>query len=88
MQQPGLGFFFREETYDYPGYTSEAITRRAIKELCESEIIYDPFMGTGTTAVSALKEGKFWAGTELNPNVIEIATNRIENFKREPELAL
>lgn len=86
MQQPGLGFFFREETYGHPGYTSEAITRRAIAELCESELIYDPFMGTGTTAIAALNFKKEFLGSELNPKYIDIATKRIEQCTAQTSL--
>lgn len=78
MPQPGLGVFFRENTYGHPGYTSEAITNRAIRELCSSDIICDPFMGTGTTAVCAIKNGKKYIGCELNDFFIDLATNRIQ----------
>lgn len=88
MQQPGLGFFFREETYGNPGYTSEAITRRAIEQLCDADLIYDPFMGVGTTAVAAEKAGKKWAGTELNPEYIEKAWKRIQEYRNQLKLAL
>jgi len=88
MPQPGHGWFFREETYDYDGYTSEAITYKAIMKLMDSDIVFDPFMGTGTTAVAALKAGKEFAGCELNPNVIPIAERRIKEFKQQTTLAL
>lgn len=78
LPQPGQGFFFKEKTYGHPGYTSEAITDKVIQELCKSEIICDPFMGTGTTAVSTLKVGKSFVGSELNPEYISIANNRIK----------
>lgn len=78
MPQPGLGVFFRENTYGHPGYTSEAITNRAIRELCSSDIICDPFMGTGTTAVCAIKNGKKYIGCELNDFYIDLATTRIQ----------
>jgi DNA modification methylase len=84
MQQPGLGFFFREETYGHPGYTSEAITRRVINELCESDIIYDPFMGTGTTAVAAIGFKKEFIGSELNQDYINIANRRIKLHLSQP----
>lgn len=88
MPQPGLGFFFREETYEHPGYTSQAITERAINELCQSELIYDPFMGTGTTAVAALKFGKKYLGSELNPDYVVIANQRIDEASKQGSLVL
>jgi len=86
MPQPGLGFFFREETYNHPGYTSEAITRKVVFELCVSDVICDPFMGTGTTAVAALDAGKDFIGCEINPRYIEIANDRIKRFNNAPKL--
>lgn len=42
-------------------------------------IILDPFMGAGTTAITALEEGRNFIGIELNPQYIEIANKRIAN---------
>jgi DNA modification methylase len=39
--------------------------------------VLDPFMGSGTTAVAALKQQKNFVGIELNPNYIQIAEKRI-----------
>ena len=79
MPTTAMGYFFREETYGHPGYTSEAITGRAIKELCTHQLIVDPFAGTGTTWAAAMKLGKDFKGFELNPKFIDIAKNRIFN---------
>ncbi len=78
MPQPGLGFFFRENTYGHPGYTSEAITDKAIRSLCSNDVICDPFMGTGTTAVCAVNNGKSYIGCELTPDHIATANKRIQ----------
>ena len=83
MPQPAHGFFFREETYNHAGYTSEAITNKAIVELCSSDVICDPFMGTGTTAVCAVKNGKSYIGSELNPEYIKIAEDRLKRHSYE-----
>jgi site-specific DNA-methyltransferase (adenine-specific) len=39
--------------------------------------VFDPFTGSGTTAVVALKNGRNYIGTELNPEYIKIAEDRI-----------
>lgn len=44
----------------------------------ENGLVYDPFMGAGTTAVVAEKHGRKWAGSELNPAYAEIAIRRIK----------
>ena len=40
--------------------------------------VLDPFTGSGTTAVVALKNGRNFVGTELNPEYIKIAEDRIK----------
>jgi len=39
--------------------------------------VFDPFTGSGTTAVVSLQNGRHFVGTELNPDYIKIATDRI-----------
>ncbi len=40
-------------------------------------IVLDPFMGAGTTALVAVKNGRQYLGCELNPEYIKIAEKRI-----------
>ena len=57
----------------------------------EGGIVLDPFMGSGTTAVVALKHNRNYIGIELNPEYIEIARRRInaarEQFHKHMEVA-
>lgn len=48
--------------------------------------ILDPFMGSGTTGISASKQGKSFIGIELNPKYIEIAKKRIKPFLEQTKL--
>jgi modification methylase len=43
----------------------------------EGDLVLDPFMGSGTTAVAAVESGRHYAGYETNPEYIEIAEERI-----------
>lgn len=43
-------------------------------------VALDPFIGSGTTAVVALKEGRQYVGIELNPEYIGIAERRINKI--------
>ena len=45
----------------------------------EGDIIYDPFMGTGTTAVVAMKMKRNFIGSEIDKNYIEFANKRINS---------
>jgi len=42
------------------------------------ELVLDPFMGAGTTAVAAKQLGRNYLGFELNSEYIEIANNRLK----------
>jgi DNA modification methylase len=43
----------------------------------ENGIVLDPFMGSGTTAVMAMKHFRKYIGIEINPEYVEIAERRI-----------
>jgi DNA modification methylase len=43
----------------------------------EGDLIYDPFMGTGTTAIAAHKLDRKWIGSEISEKYTTIANNRI-----------
>jgi site-specific DNA-methyltransferase (adenine-specific) len=44
----------------------------------EGGTVLDPFTGSGTTAVVALENKRNFVGTELNPEYIQLAENRIK----------
>jgi DNA modification methylase len=43
------------------------------------EVVLDPFMGSGQTALAALQAGRHYVGYETNPQYIDLANNRIRN---------
>lgn len=43
----------------------------------EGEIVYDPFMGSGTTAKAALELGRNFIGSEISENYVKLANERI-----------
>jgi DNA modification methylase len=47
----------------------------------ENGIVLDPFMGSGTTAVVAMKLLRKFIGCEINPEYVRIAEARIQNEK-------
>jgi len=46
----------------------------------EGEIIYDPFMGSGTTAKMALLNNRKYIGSEISPEYVSLANQRIEGM--------
>ena len=57
------------------------IPSKAIKILSyKNDIVLDPFMGSGTSAVAAEINDRRWLGIELSPNYAEIARKRVQAF--------
>lgn len=50
------------------------------------ETILDPFMGSGTTGVAALKLGRKFIGIEIEPKYFDIACKRIAEAWKQPRL--
>ncbi len=48
------------------------------------DIVFDPFMGAGTTGVVAVEENRRWFGIDANQDYCDMATNRI--FNAQPTL--
>ena len=48
----------------------------------EGGLVYDPFMGAGTTALVAKKLARHYLGSELNPEYIKIAEKRLSNIEQ------
>lgn len=78
-QMTGLGYFFKEDNFQHPGYTSLDINLRVIGSFTYSgQVIIDPFSGTGTTGVACVQTGRKFIGIEIDENYFLIAKKRIE----------
>lgn len=51
-------------------------------------VVLDPFMGSGTTGMAAVMEGRDFIGIELNAEYLEIAEKRIAEAQLQPRLPL
>lgn len=47
------------------------------------DIVFDPFLGSGTTCLEALENGRLTAGIELNPDYANIADERLMHVQSE-----
>ena len=50
------------------------------------DIVYDPFMGSGTTAVACEMENRQWIGSEITPEYCAIAQKRIDAERNQLKL--
>ena len=58
----------------------EKLCDRAIKMYShENDIVLDPFLGTGTTVISAIKNKRFGIGIELTEQYFSLALSEVEN---------
>jgi adenine-specific DNA-methyltransferase len=70
-----------KERTPHPAQFPIAVIERIIKASSNSdEIVLDPFLGSGTTAIVALTHGRKALGFEINENYCKIAADRIENY--------
>lgn len=51
----------------------------------KGDIILDPFMGSGTTAIASLKSKRNFIGYEISKEYIELAKKRIESYREQLE---
>ncbi len=49
----------------------------------EGEVVLDPFMGSGQTAIAALKTGRIYVGYDVNPEYVALAERRIREMHGE-----
>jgi site-specific DNA-methyltransferase (adenine-specific) len=54
----------------------------------KGDIILDPFMGSGTTAVSAIKSERKFVGYEISPEYISLAEKRLKPYLTQTKLAV
>lgn len=82
---PGMG---------HGGAKNEHETQKPVKLMAQlaelftndGETILDPFMGSGTTGVAAVKLGRSFIGIERDPKYFDIACRRIEQAYVQPDL--
>ena len=43
------------------------------------EVVYDPFLGSGTTAIACKLNERRWVGSEINKDIIPIVEERLKN---------
>ena len=52
----------------------------------KDDVVADPFMGSGTTGVAAVKLGRRFIGIEIEPRYFDIACRRIEEASKQADL--
>lgn len=69
--------------YNHPAIFPEQLAIDQIKTWTnEGDLVYDCFMGSGTTAKAAHLLKRNWIGSETSPQYVEIANTRLQQFSQ------
>jgi adenine-specific DNA-methyltransferase len=84
---PNVKANHQEKTIHPCQFPSELVERCVLALTNERDLVLDPFIGSGTTAIAALKHGRRVIGIDRDANYVELARQRIidrENLKTRP----
>jgi DNA modification methylase len=67
--------------YRHPAMFPEKLVERLLKLFSfKNDIVLDPFMGSGTTAVACIKTNRKYIGFEISEEYCKMAEKRIEPY--------
>lgn len=76
-----------DDETDHPAPFPEALARDHIYSWSnENDLIYDPFMGSGTVAKMAHLMKRNWIGSEINQAYVDKANKRLEKYLNQADL--
>ena len=73
-------------TKHYASYNMGLIKKPILAGCPEGGIIYDPFMGTGTTAIASIKSNRKFIGSEMSTEYIKICESNIKPLLQQTTL--
>lgn len=77
-------FWSMPENTDHPTQKPEKLIAKLLLASSEpGDFVFDPFLGSGTTAVVAKKLGRKWLGTDLNDEYLCWALKRLHNAEQD-----
>jgi site-specific DNA-methyltransferase (adenine-specific) len=85
---PNIQTWFKKESIKGHGATMPInMARYFIMNFSNrNDIIYDPFMGTGTTGCAAAIESRNWIGSEISTDYVDLANKRIDKYLNQTKL--
>jgi len=75
------------EKTDHPCQFPEAMIERIVKSVTKrGDMVFDPFVGSGTSVIVAEKLGRIGVGTEVMKNYVDIANKRLKEARAQKRL--
>lgn len=71
---------------EHPTQKPDELMVWCLELLPSAQTILDPFMGSGTTGVAAVKLGRKFIGIEIEPKYFDIACRRISEALKQPDM--
>ena len=59
------------------GMAIDAVIKCVLNYTVEGDVVYDPFMGSGTTAAAAIRTDRKYVGSEINEEYFKLSQERI-----------
>jgi len=76
-----------EDNVNHPAKFPEKLSKDHIYSWSnEGDLVYDPFMGSGTTAKMAHLLKRKWIGSELSQEYVDLANKRLDPYLRQTQL--
>jgi DNA modification methylase len=75
-----------DDVREHPTQKPEGVMDWCLTHIPDAKTICDPFMGSGTTGVAAVKAGRSFTGIERDERYFDIACRRIEAALKQPDL--
>ena len=76
-----------EQRGDHPTQKPIDVMKWCIEQLPDdAQTIIDPFMGSGTTGVAAIKMGRKFTGIEIEQKYFDISCRRIDQARQQPDM--
>lgn len=73
------------EAFDHPAIMPFKVALDHVTTWSDpGDLVYDPFMGSGTTAKACIKSGRRWIGSEISEEYCKLAKGRINKVSDNP----
>jgi site-specific DNA-methyltransferase (adenine-specific) len=77
------GFGNEKEAYDHPAtFPLELAEDHILSWSNENDLVYDPFMGSGTTAIASINTNRHWVGSETSKDYFDMAMARVSSHQK------
>jgi len=73
--------------FEHPAIFPEQLANdQIISWTNENDLVYDPFMGSGTTAKMSISNNRNWIGSEISNEYVELAEKRLDKYLKQKTL--